>query len=117
MDDALKNLIELECRTNKLASFIWQDCYYHSDDIYDPLIYASCEELYSANTCRNIPKKNNWIIYPSPIELKSSLKSSLRHYVTAPKTGGCIGCFASSGNETIRSFTKYYFKGNLSSLM
>ena len=62
-------------------------------------------------------KKNNWIIYPSPTELKSSLKSSLRHYVNVPKTGGCIGCFASSGNETIRSFTKYYFKGNLSSLM
>ena len=116
-DDALKNLIELVCRTNKLASFIWLDWYYHRDDIFNPLIYASCEELYAANKCRNIPKTINWVIYPSPTESKSSLKSRLRHYVNVPKTGGCIGCFASSGNETIRSFTKYYFKGNLSFLM
>ena len=113
MDKPIDNRIKLECRTNKLATFTWQDCYYHSDDIYDPLIYASCEELYAENTCTNIPEKNNWVISPSPTELKSSLKSWLVHFVRVPKTGGCIGCFASSGNETIRSFTKYYFKGNL----
>ena len=113
MGRAIDNPIKLKCRTNKLAVITWKDCYYHNDDILDPFIYASCEELYAANTCNNIPDENEWVIFPSPTELKPLLESSLRHYVRMPKTGGCIGCFASSGNENIRSFTKYYFKGNL----
>ena len=116
MERAIDNLITLECKTNKLAAITWKDCHYHSEDIFDPLIYANCEELYAANTCKNIPNKTNWKIFPSPTELKPSLKSLLIHYVSEPKKGGCIGCFASSGNENIRSFTKYSFKGNCLSM-
>lgn len=102
-------MIYLECKTNKLASITWKVCYYHSNNIIDPLNYASCDELYAANTCRNITDRDGWQIFTSP----SELKSSMTHYVKMAKTGGCMGCFASSGSEAIRSFTKYYFKGNL----
>ena len=108
-EKASDNRIYLECRTNKLASIAWKECYYQSNNIINPLNYASCDELYAANTCRNITDRDEWQIFPSPTELKSSIM----HHVRVVKTGGCIGCFASTGNEVIRPFTKYYFKGKL----
>ena len=107
-DRSRENLAELVCKTNRLAYITWKECYYHSDDIYDPLNYASCEELFAANTCENIPYGKDWFNF----NFTTEFKSLLMYFVSVPKAGGCIGCFASSGNETIQSFTKYSFKGD-----
>ena len=79
------------------------DCYYR--DYSNPCISADCNELFQPDLCHNITNENKGL------EVRKYETASTLIFTPVEPKCGCFGCFASNGDEYIKSFTKYILRG------